>query len=167
MTTLGAPRPDDAAALLAALGARGRTLAVAESLTGGMVTSALVAVPGASAVLRGGVVAYATDLKGTLLHVDRALLAERGAVDPDVALAMATGVRDALGADVGLATTGVAGPDPQDGHAPGTVHVAVAGPGVREVRSLVLTGDRSAVRDAACAHVLALARALCAAPAGS
>ena len=84
--------------------------------------------PGASSVLRGAVVAYATDLKGTLLDVDRALLDARGAVDPDVAGEMARGVRARLGADVGLATTGVAGPDPQDGQPPGTVHVAVRTP---------------------------------------
>lgn len=148
---------DVAAGLLAALARRGWTLAVAESLTGGLVTATLVEVPGASAALRGGVVAYATDLKQSVLGVDAALLARRGAVDPDVASAMATGVRRRLGADVGLATTGVAGPEPQDGHAPGTVHVAVATPASVLVRSLELPGDRAAVRAAACAYVLALA----------
>ncbi|MBF0686617.1 MAG: CinA family protein [Cellulomonas sp.] len=148
---------DVAAGLLAALARRGWTLAVAESLTGGLVTATLVEVPGASAVLRGGVVAYATDLKHSVLGVDAGLLERRGAVDPDVASAMATGVRRRLGADVGLATTGVAGPDPQDGHAPGTVHVAVATPASVLVRSLELPGDRAAVRAAACACALALA----------
>ncbi|MCC2315969.1 CinA family protein [Cellulomonas xiejunii] len=148
---------DVAANLLAALARRGWTLAVAESLTGGLVTATLVEVPGASAVLRGGVVAYATDLKHSVLGVDAGLLARRGAVDPDVASAMATGVRRRLGADVGLATTGVAGPQAQDGHAPGTVHVAVATPASVLVRSLELPGDRAAVRAAASACVLALA----------
>ncbi|MFC0645990.1 CinA family protein [Cellulomonas phragmiteti] len=148
---------DAAARLLAALAGRGWTLAVAESLTGGLVTAALVEVPGASAVLRGGVVAYATDLKATVLGVDAALLAGRGAVDPQVAAAMATGVRHRLGADVGLATTGVAGPDGQDGHPPGTVHVAVAAPGSSLVRSLELPGGRAEVRAAACLAVLVLA----------
>ncbi|MCC2322001.1 CinA family protein [Cellulomonas xiejunii] len=148
---------DVAANLLAALARRGWTLAVAESLTGGLVTATLVEVPGASAVLRGGVVAYATDLKHTVLGVDAGLLARRGAVDPDVASAMATGVRRRLGADVGLATTGVAGPQAQDGHAPGTVHVAVVTPASVLVRSLELPGDRAAVRAAASACVLALA----------
>lgn len=146
-----------ASRLLAALADRGWTLAVAESLTGGLVTAALVDVPGASAVLRGGVVAYATDLKASLLDVDAGLLAQRGAVDPDVAAAMARGAAHRLGADVGLATTGVAGPDPQDGHAPGTVHVAVATPDGVRVASLTLPGDRAAVRGAACARVLELA----------
>ena len=142
--------------LLAAVGARGWTLAVAESLTGGLVSATLVDVPGASAVLRGAVVAYSTDLKATLLGVDPALLEQRGAVDPDVARAMAIGVRARLGADVGLATTGVAGPDPQDGHPPGTVHVAVSTPDGTHVRSLRLAGDRAAVRALSADAVLAL-----------
>lgn len=132
--------------LLAALQDRHLTVAVAESLTGGLVTSALVDVPGASRVLRGGVVAYATDLKGTLLDVDLDLLAARGAVDPEVAAAMARGVARRLGAHVGIATTGVAGPDGQDGHPPGTVHVATWGPSGTAVRSRLLRGDREAVR---------------------
>jgi nicotinamide-nucleotide amidase len=143
--------------LLVALRSRGWTVAVAESLTGGLLCAALVDVPGASASVRGGVVAYATDLKDALLGVDAALLAERGAVDPDVARQMAEGVRVRLGADVGLATTGVAGPDPQDGHPPGTVHVAVATDGGVTVRSMQLTGDRSTVRAGTVDAVLRLA----------
>ena len=108
--------------------ASGTTVAVAESLTAGLVCARIADVPGASAVLRGGVVTYATDVKTLLLGVDAHLLRRRGAVDPDVALAMAAGVRERLGADVGLATTGVAGPDPQDGVAPGAVFVAVSHP---------------------------------------
>ena len=142
--------------LLSAVAARGWTLAVAESLTGGLVSATLVDVPGASSVLRGAVVAYSTDLKATLLDVDPVLLEQRGAVDPDVARAMAIGVRARLGADVGLATTGVAGPDPQDGHPPGTVHVAVSTPDGTHVRSLRLAGDRAAVRAQSADAVLAL-----------
>ncbi|QTE30604.1 CinA family protein [Pengzhenrongella sicca] len=143
--------------LLAALQTRGWSVAVAESLTGGLVTDALVAVPGASRSVRGGVVAYATDLKATLLGVDASLLAARGAVDPDVAAAMARGARYRLGADVGLATTGVAGPQGQDGERPGTVHVAVAtAHGVR-VASAQLPGGRAEVRAAARDLVLRLA----------
>lgn len=156
-------RVDAARALLAALEARGWSVAAAESLTGGLVVAALVDVPGASRTVRGGVVAYATDLKASLLGVDRQLLAARGAVDPDVALAMAGGVRERLAADVGLATTGVAGPDPQDGAAPGTVHVAVRTPGSAHVTSLTLPGDRDEVRRAAVGAVLALALELVAA----
>lgn len=135
-----------AARVLDRLSAAGLTLAVAESLTGGTLTARLVEVPGTSAVLRGGVVAYATDVKATLLGVDDDLLARRGAVDPDVALEMATGVRARLGADVGVATTGVAGPTEQDGKPPGTVHVAVVTPDRRLVRSVHLPGGRADVR---------------------
>lgn len=116
---------------------RGETLAVAESLTGGLVAAEITAVPGASKVFRGSVTAYATELKNELLGVDVTLLAERGAVDPQVAAEMAAGVRKALGADWGIATTGVAGPDPQDGQPVGTVYVAVDGPPDQLSRPLV------------------------------
>lgn len=137
---------------------RGETLAVAESLTGGALGAALTDVPGVSATFRGGVIPYATELKAALLGVDLELLAARGPVDPEVAVAMATGVRARLGATWGLATTGVAGPDPQDEHRPGEVHVALAGPdGVRSAR-LDQAGERSLVRDAAVRAALALLR---------
>lgn len=145
-----------AAELLELLAGQGRTLAVAESLTGGMVAATLVEVPGASRVLRGGVVAYATELKHELLGVDADLLAAHGAVHPEVAAQMAQGVRARLGADVGLATTGVAGPDPQDGQPVGTVFVAVSD-GIPVVRALTLSGDRAAIRAASRDAVLALA----------
>ena len=138
--------PDEARRLHELLLARGETLAVAESLTGGALGAALTAVPGVSATFRGGVVAYATDLKAALLGVDPGLLAERGPVDADVAAGMAAGARARLGATYGLATTGVAGPDPQAGHPPGEVHLAVAGPGGTRHERLQLGGDRAAVR---------------------
>ncbi len=122
--------------VVAALTARGLTLAVAESLTGGALMDALVAVPGASGCLRGGVVAYATDLKHLLLDVPVELLDRTGPVHPEVALAMADGVRRRLGADLGLATTGVAGPDAQDGRPVGEVHVAVCDADGCQVTSL-------------------------------
>jgi PncC family amidohydrolase len=109
-------------------------------------------------VVRGGVVAYATELKSDLLDVDERLLAEVGAVDEDVARRMAEGVRARLGADYGVATTGVAGPDPQDGKPPGTVHVAVAGPEGTVVLSPVLRGDRDRIRRATVTHALELLR---------
>jgi nicotinamide-nucleotide amidase len=147
-----------AKAVLALLKDRGETLATAESLTGGLVAATIVDVPGASAVFRGGIVAYATELKALLVGVPRDLLAERGAVDPDVALALARGARERCGADWGLATTGVAGPDPQDGQPVGRVYVAVSGPGVSEVRALTLAGDRPAIRAGSVAAVLVLLR---------
>jgi nicotinamide-nucleotide amidase len=147
-----------AAEVLDLLAARGETVAVAESITGGLVTSTLVAVPGASAVLRGGVVAYATELKHELLGVDLALLERVGAVDPAVAIAMATGTRDRLGATWAVATTGVAGPEPQDGQPVGTVDLAVAGPNQMISRRLRLTGGRAAIRAAAADAALRLLR---------
>lgn len=125
---------------------RGVTLATAESLTGGMVGAVLTGVPGVSDVYRGGVVVYATDLKATLAGVPEDLLAAVGPVHPDTAAALASGVRERLEADYGLATTGVAGPDPQAGVEVGTVYVAAAGPGTVQVRKLQLTGGRDAIR---------------------
>lgn len=144
MTTV-APSPA-AAAAIAALRERQLTVATAESLTGGLVCAALTDVPGASAAVRGAVVAYATELKAVILGVDAELLAARGAVDPEVARQMAKGVCRVTGADLGVATTGVAGPDPQDGYPVGTVHVAVAAPGSTRVLSALLTGDRAQIR---------------------
>jgi nicotinamide-nucleotide amidase len=148
-----------AAALHERLLARSETCASAESLTGGLVAAALTAVPGVSVTFRGGVVAYATPLKAQLLGVDPALLDARGPVDPDVALAMARGVGQRLTATWGLATTGVAGPDPQDGVAPGTVFVAIAGPTSDQVRRLDLPGGRAEVRAGTVRGLLELALA--------
>jgi nicotinamide-nucleotide amidase len=146
-----------AAELLRLLGVRGATLATAESLTGGLLAATIVDVPGASARFRGGLVVYATDLKEALGGVPAGLLAAQGPVSADVALAMASGVRSRCGADWGLATTGVAGPDPQDGVPVGTAHVAAAGPDNRQrVRSLRLPGRRAEVRHAAVAAALDL-----------
>ena len=117
-----------AADLLRAARDHSLTLAVAESLTGGQVSSSLVEIPGASRVLVGAVVAYATRIKAQVLGVDAAHLERTGPVDRDVALQMARGVRRLLGADLGLATTGVAGPGPADAHPAGTVHIAVVAP---------------------------------------
>jgi nicotinamide-nucleotide amidase len=157
---------DLASRLVALLSGRGWTVAVAESLTGGMVAASIVDVPGASRVLRGGVVAYATDLKALLLGVDGDLLARSGPVDADVAAQMARGVRVRLGADLGLATTGVAGPAAQDGHPPGEVHVAVATARDVRVESLRLAGDRAEVRRQARGAVLRCALAVVVHPPG-
>jgi nicotinamide-nucleotide amidase len=144
--------------LAAALRAR-LTVAVAESLTGGRVAAAVTSVPGASGVLRGSVTAYATDLKARLLGVDAALLDRVGAVDGEVARQMALGVRKVCGADVGIATTGVAGPSAQDGKAVGTVFVAVVGPDPDRVliAPARFDGDRGQVQDAATGLALASA----------
>ena len=139
----------DLAQLHAAMQRTGLTVAVAESLTGGLVLAELTETPGASVSVRGGLVVYATDLKARLAGVDVALLAERGAVDPQVAAALATGVRDRLGASIGLGVTGVAGPDPQDGTAVGTVFVAVSSVRGERVQERHFQGDRHAIRTAA------------------
>jgi nicotinamide-nucleotide amidase len=135
---------------------RGQTVATAESLTGGLVAAALTSVAGSSAVFVGGVVAYATSLKATLLGVPADLLASCGPVHGDVAAAMAGGVRARLGASYGLATTGVAGPGPADGKPAGTVFVAVSGPAKTVVSGLSLPGDRGEVRAASVEAVLLL-----------
>jgi nicotinamide-nucleotide amidase len=135
---------------------RGQTLAVAESLTGGLLAATIVEVPGASAAFRGGLILYATDLKASIAGVAPDLLQARGPVDPDVAAALAAGARERCTADWGLATTGVAGPDPQGGRAVGTVYFAAAGPGATRARALDLPGDRAAIRAAAVTAALDL-----------
>jgi len=146
--------------LLSSAESRGLTVAVAESLTGGEVSSVLVSVPGASAVVVGGVVAYATRIKSQVLGVDERRLERTGPVDGEVAKQMASGVAELMGADLGLATTGVAGPASVDNHRAGTVHVAVASPWGVVSRELHLEGDRAQVREGATTAVLALAVAL-------
>ncbi|MFG3318703.1 CinA family protein [Streptomyces sp. NPDC048171] len=153
-----------AADVVRLLTVRGEILAVAESLTGGMVASEITSVPGASKAFRGSVTAYATELKREILGVDGSLLAARGAVDAQVAAQMAAGARTFLGADWGIATTGVAGPDAQDGQPVGTVFVAVDGPtgaadgsaGGGKVEALRLNGDRAEIRMESVRSVLAL-----------
>ena len=135
-----------ATGLLRAAERRAVTLAIAESLTGGQVASTLVGVPGASRVLVGAVVAYATRVKAQVLGVDGAHLERTGPVDRDVALQMAHGVRRLLGGDLGLATTGVAGPGSAGGHPAGTVHIAVASSWGEAHRELHLNGDRQQIR---------------------
>lgn len=140
---------DLVAGVLARLRSRGETVATAESLTAGLLSAALTEVAGASAVVRGGLVVYATELKAELAGVDPALLATGGAVQPKVAEQLAAGARGRCRASWGVGLTGAAGPDPQDGAAPGTVHIGFAGPSVATVFSTRLDGDRSAVRAAA------------------
>jgi PncC family amidohydrolase len=199
----GADAYELAGQILARLAAGGRTVAVAESLTGGLVAAALTDVPGASASFRGGVVTYATELKAALLGVDRGMLARHGAVYAPVAAAltdipgasasfrggvvtyatelkaallgvdrgmlarhgavyapvaaaMAAGVRTRLGATYGVATTGVAGPEPADGQPVGTAHIAVSAADDTVVRTIVLSGDRHVIRRLTVEHALGL-----------
>jgi nicotinamide-nucleotide amidase len=136
-----------ASRLLFRLGRHRLTVATAESLTGGLVAGAITSVPGSSAWFRGGVVAYATDVKAGVLGVDAGLLEENGPVSPITAGAMAEAARALFGADLGIATTGVAGPDPVDGVSPGVMYVAAS---LRRteaaVRRLDCFGDRASLR---------------------
>lgn len=151
------PTPDAERVIAAAVRA-GRSIGVAESLTGGDVCAQLVSVPGASAVLRGGVVAYALEIKASVLGVDPAILDEHGPVSEETVLAMASGVRRALGADVGIATTGAAGPEPHGGKPAGTAFVAVdIGDGAPRVGELRAGGSRDEVRAVARDEALSLA----------
>ncbi|WP_019929793.1 CinA family protein [Nocardia sp. BMG111209] len=146
----GGPDPLTAAApaaeLVRALREAGSTVATAESLTAGLLAATIAGVPGASNVLRGGLVVYATDLKHTLAGVTPQTLATDGPVAPATAEQLAVGARNLCGADWGVGLTGVAGPDPQDGHAVGTVYLGFAGPEGTEVIRLKLSGDRWTIR---------------------
>jgi PncC family amidohydrolase len=152
------PFPQVAADVVALLVERGLTLATAESLTGGGVGALVTSVPGSSAAYVGGVVAYASRLKVDVLGVPDDVVARSGVVSAACARAMAAGVRDVLGADIGVSTTGVAGPDPQEGKPAGLVYVAVADERGAEVRELRLDGDRAAVRRGTAEAVLELLR---------
>ena len=129
---------------------RGQSLGMAESLTGGALASAVVSVPGASEVFRGGIVAYHREVKASVLRVPQELLERHGPVSVEVAGAMAEGARAVLGSDWALATTGVAGPDPdpQTGAVPGTVVIACVDPrGAVQTAQLALSGHRSDIRE--------------------
>jgi nicotinamide-nucleotide amidase len=139
----GGDSPD---ALVAALVRSGLTVASAESITGGRVAAALTAVPGSSAAFVGGVVSYATEVKIDVLGVPASVIAEHGVVSAACAGAMASGVRRLLGTDWAVATTGVAGPGPQEGVPAGTVWVGVAGPSGVDAALLRIDGDRATVQ---------------------
>ncbi|CAA9355651.1 MAG: ADP-ribose pyrophosphatase of COG1058 family / Nicotinamide-nucleotide amidase [uncultured Frankineae bacterium] len=153
-------RDDDtlAGVVLRRLVAAGATVAVAESLTGGLLGAALTALPGSSAAFRGGLQVYATDLKSSLAGVSEEVLTEHGAVSRPTAQALALGARERLGATYGVGVTGVAGPDEQEGKPAGTVHVAVAGPDGVRAASVRLPGDRTRVRLLAVTSALDLLR---------
>jgi PncC family amidohydrolase len=145
-----------------ALKARGWKLAVAESMTGGLVGAALTTVPGSSDVFLGGVISYTDDVKAAHLGVDKGLLARKGAVTADVARAMAAGVRERFGADLALSVTGFAGPNVPPGGEAGKVHIGLATATRVTSKEMHFGGEREAVRrqavDEALAMVLAEAR---------
>lgn len=161
MTVPVQPAPDGgavvhprAAEVVALLTDRGETVACAESLTGGLVCAALTSVPGASGVVNGGVVAYTVAAKRDVLGVPADVLEAHGAVAEPTALAMARAVRQLFGATWGVATTGVAGPDPSEGKPVGTVHVAVLGESSGLPLALTLSGSRSDIRAATVGHAV-------------
>ncbi|MBT2247215.1 CinA family protein [Arthrobacter sp. BHU FT2] len=134
--------------------ASGQTVATAESLTAGMVSAVLADTPGASGMLQGGVVAYQNTVKQAVLHVSGELLARAGSVDAEVAAAMAAGAREALGADIGVATTGVAGPEAHDGKPVGTVFIGIATAAGSGAHGYSFQGSRADIRGQACGAAL-------------
>lgn len=145
-----------AAAALSALQQRGWSVATCESLTGGLVAAALTSVAGSSSSVAGGLVTYSAALKVSLAGVDPDVIARESVVSEAVAQQMAQGVRTRAGVHVGLSCTGVAGPGPQDGKAPGTVWTAVASPLGMSSELLALPGDRQQVREATVEALLTL-----------
>ena len=135
-----------AQALIRGLQAQGLTVATCESLTGGMICAALVDVPGASRVVRGGLITYQTDTKSLLVGVDAGLIETHGVVSAEVARAMAAGARDALHADIAVSATGMASPGEIGDPSAGTVFVGLASAAGVQAVELHLTGDRQAVR---------------------
>jgi nicotinamide-nucleotide amidase len=131
-----------------------RTVATAESLTAGMVSAVLADTPGASGMLQGGVVAYQNSVKENVLRVPPELLADVGSVDSGVAAAMADGARTALGADIGISTTGVAGPEAHDGKPVGTVYIGIATAAGTAGFEYLFSGNRAEIRGQACGAAL-------------
>ena len=138
---------------------KGLTIATAESCTGGLIAKRMTDLSGVSAVFRGGVVSYATEVKHTVLGVDQALLDEFGAVSEPVARAMAEGARRVLGCDLAVASTGVAGPDPDErGNPVGLVYLALAAPDGTWVRKIQQGLGRERVRHVSASHAFDLTR---------
>ena len=133
--------------LIQKLGQRHLTISVAESLTGGLVAASLTQIPGASAVFKGGIIAYGDEIKQKVLKVDSALITKFTSISEPVAQSMATNVRELMNTDIGIATTGVAGPDKSDGFAPGIVFVAISIGDHKICQKLELVGDRTQIRD--------------------
>ena len=142
--------------LIDVLSEHGLTAATCESLTAGLVAATITTVPGSSTVFRGGLVTYASELKSALAGVDAQWIAEHGVVNAITAAQMAMGCRKVCGADVGMACTGVAGPDPQDGEQAGTVFIAVAYRGEPAVKRLQLGGSREEIRCGTVERLLSL-----------
>ena len=133
--------------LIQKLGQRHLTISVAESLTGGLVAASLTRIPGSSAVFKGGIIAYRDETKEQVLKVDPALIIKFTSISDPVAQSMATNIREIMNTDIGIATTGVAGPDKSEGFAPGIVFVAISIGDHNICQKLELVGDRTQIRD--------------------
>ena len=133
--------------LIQKLGQRHLTISVAESLTGGLVAASLTQIPGATAVFKGGIIAYRDETKEQVLKVDPALITKFTSISEPVAQSMATNIREIMNTDIGIATTGVAGPDKSEGFAPGIVFVAISIGDHNICQKLELVGDRTQIRD--------------------
>ena len=140
--------------ILETLIARGESISVAESITGGGLAQALTSLPGSSQIFRGSVTAYQAEVKNSVLKVPAELISEMGVVSEEVAVAMAAGIKDLMGATWAISTTGVAGPGPADGVPAGTVWVAIDGP-ISQTLQLELSGTREIVRNATLAGAIA------------
>ncbi|MGV9800614.1 CinA family protein [Mycobacterium sp. NPDC003449] len=151
---------DEARALVADLTVRGQSVATAESLTAGLLAATLAGVPGASAVLHGGLITYTEDTKIWLAGVAPQVLDAVGPVAGPTARALAVGARQRCAATWGVALTGVAGPEPHDGHPVGTVFLGLAGPVDTQVVELSLSGTRWEIRVAAVNEAIVALRAL-------
>ena len=144
----------DLADILETLIARGETISVAESLTGGGLAQALNSLPGSSQIFLGSVTAYQAEVKNSVLNVPLELIAEMGVVSEEVAAAMAAGVKNLMRSTWAISTTGVAGPGPAEGVPAGTVWVAIDGP-ISQTLQLELAGTREIVRNATIAGAIA------------
>ncbi len=133
--------------LIQKLGQRHLTISAAESLTGGLVAASLTQIPGASAVFKGGIIAYRDETKEQVLKVDAALITKFTSISEPVAQSMAINIREIMNTDIGIATTGVAGPDKSEGFAPGIVFVAISIGDHNICQKLELVGDRTQIRD--------------------
>jgi len=142
--------------VIQALGERNQKVAVAESITGGAVLSELISIPGASAVISGGIVSYQTESKINVLGVSAQVIATSGVISEQTAIEMAVAVRAKFDADIAVATTGVAGPDLQDAEPVGRVFIAVASAHGSWVESYLFAGDRAQIRAAAVQAAIAL-----------
>jgi nicotinamide-nucleotide amidase len=145
-----------ASSLIKKLQEKNLTIAVAESLTGGLVAASLTEIPGASKVFKGSITAYADEIKQNVLNVNKETILKFTSISEQVALEMAINVRTIMKSDIGISTTGVAGPEKSAGFAPGLVFVAISIGDHNMCQKLEITGDRSKIRNQTVHEILQL-----------